>query len=52
LVPIIRVKAESFSNNPSAGLITLAAVAIIGSVIIFSLDVSLAEAMVYKPSQN
>jgi len=52
LAPIIRVKAESFFNNSSAGLITLAAVAIIGSVIILSLNVSRAEAMVYKPSQN
>ena len=40
LAPIIRVQAETMFGNNSAGLLTLACVAVIGVVIIFSLRVS------------
>jgi len=40
LAPIIRVKAETVFANPAAGLLTLAGVAIIGAMIIFSLSVA------------
>ena len=40
LAPIIRVQAETMFGNNSAGLLTLACVAIVGVVIIFSLRVN------------
>ncbi|MFD1800890.1 MFS transporter [Mixta tenebrionis] len=40
LAPIVRVKAESLFNSDAAGLLTLAAVAIIGALIIFTLGVT------------
>ncbi|SNY63327.1 MFS transporter [Enterobacter sp. CC120223-11] len=40
IAPILRVKAETLFASPAAGLLTLAAVAILGSLLIFSLRVS------------
>ena len=40
LAPIIRVQAETMFASDSAGLVTLACVAIVGVVIIFSLRVN------------
>lgn len=40
VAPILRVKAESFFNNASAGLLTLAAVAVIGSLLIMTLKIA------------
>jgi MFS family permease len=40
LAPIIRVKAEAMFSSNAAGLLTLAGVAIVGSLIIFTLNVA------------
>lgn len=40
IAPILRVQAETMFANNSAGLLTLAAVAIVGTLLIFSLHVS------------
>ncbi|AUP76454.1 MFS transporter [Enterobacter sp. EA-1] len=40
LAPLIRVKAETVFASPAAGLLTLACVAIIGALMIFSLRVN------------
>ncbi|MGP0756956.1 MFS transporter, partial [Escherichia coli] len=40
IAPILRVKAETLFASDAAGLLTLAAVAVIGSLIIFTLRVN------------
>lgn len=40
IAPILRVKAETLFSSDAAGLLTLAAVAVIGSLIIFTLRVN------------
>ena len=40
IAPILRVKAETLFASDAAGLLTLAAVAVIGSLIIFTLCVN------------
>lgn len=52
LAPIIRVKAESYFNNEYAGLLSLAIVAIIGSIVILSLTFKNKESVSLKPSES
>jgi len=51
LAPIIRVKAETMFASSAAGLLTLAVVAITGSLIIFTLSVARPVAQTHSAHQ-